>query len=375
MKILFVSHSSVVTSYQQKLCELSKYPEVEVHLLIPDRWYEGNKLVRASGSHCPEITVHTERVHLVGRIGGHFYNPGVLMELARTISPDIIHIEEEPWSVACWQAVRAAAAIGAKVVVFTWENIWRGYRWPSEKILKYTLRKATHMIAGNEEGKSVLVRRGFCRGISVLPQYGVGENLFRSRDAGQLKAPLGISSPTVGYIGRLDVEKGVDLVLQALARINSRVNGFVAGEGPERKNLIALAHQLGIEGRVIFHEGIPQEEMPEYLSCLDVLVLPSKTTPHWKEQFGRILVEAMACEVPVIGSRCGEIPRTIGDAGLTFREGDSDELTRKIQSVLENDALRDTLRKKGRARVLENYTNRRLASSLYTLHRSLLSPE
>jgi glycosyltransferase involved in cell wall biosynthesis len=115
--------------------------------------------------------------------------------------------------------------------------------------------------------------------------------------------------------------------------------------------------------------------MPEYLSCLDVLVLPSKTTPHWKEQFGRILTEAMACEVAVIGSRSGEIPQTIGDAGLTFREGDSQELFEKIQFLLERDTLRDTLGKKGRARVLEKYTNGRLASSLYSLYKPLLSPE
>jgi len=371
MRILFVSHSSVVRSYQHKLCELAKFPGVEVHLLVPDRWIEGNRLVQASGPLCHEVTFHVEKAYLVGRVGGYFYRPRALTRLVKRLKPDLVHIEEEPWSVACWQAIRGTEAIGAKALVFTWENIWRRYRWVSEKILRYVLEHAAHIIAGNEEGKGLLLKRGFRKGISVFPQYGVDENAFKRKEVSPLKNKLGLSATVVGYIGRLEPSKGVDLLLRAIARIDSRVSCLILGDGPEKKKLVTLADELGIEGRTVFHGGVPNDKVPDYLNCLDLLVLPSRTTAQWKEQFGRILAEGMACEVPVIGSSSGEISETIGDAGLIFDEDDSEDLGRKIKFILENDSARETLAKKGRSRVMEIYTNKWIASTLYSLYKSL----
>ena len=74
---------------------------------------------------------------------------------------------------------------------------------------------------------------------------------------------------------------------------------------------------------------MPSTEVPAVLRALDVLVLPSLTTPSWKEQFGRVLQEAMACAIPVVGSDSGEIPHVIGDAGLVTPEGDAAALRRR----------------------------------------------
>jgi glycosyltransferase involved in cell wall biosynthesis len=98
---------------------------------------------------------------------------------------------------------------------------------------------------------------------------------------------------------------------------------------------------------------------------MDVLVLPSRTMPTWKEQFGRVLIEAMACGVPVIGSDSGEIPTTIGEAGMVFSEGDADGLAAQIARLYNDPVLRMGLGEKARKRAAENFST----SKVGTLYR------
>ena len=96
-----------------------------------------------------------------------------------------------------------------------------------------------------------------------------------------------------------------------------------AGEGAAREELQTRAQQMGLADRVLFLPPRPQRELPAVMNAIDVLVLPSRTTPSWKEQFGRVLIEAHACGVPTIGSSSGAIPDVIENAGLVFPEGDA----------------------------------------------------
>ena len=112
--------------------------------------------------------------------------------------------------------------------------------------------------------------------------------------------------------------------------------------------------------------------MPAYLTGLDVLVLPSRTRPNWKEQFGRVLVEAMACGVPVIGSTCGEIPQVIGDAGLVFPEEDVNALREALLHLQRDDNLRRDLAERGRARVLSHYTQKQVAAATVDVYRQMM---
>jgi glycosyltransferase involved in cell wall biosynthesis len=101
-------------------------------------------------------------------------------------------------------------------------------------------------------------------------------------------------------------------------------------------------------------------------------VLPSRTRPNWKEQFGRALVEAMACEVPVVGSDSGEIPNVIGDAGLVFPEGDVAALAGHLRRLQDSQDMRRDLGRRGRARVLDRFTQARVAEQTYQLYRQIL---
>ena len=133
-----------------------------------------------------------------------------------------------------------------------------------------------------------------------------------------------------------------------------------------------MVQWLGISGRVTFDQKMPSTHLPHYFSGLDVLVLPSLTRPNWKEQFGRVLIEAMACDVITVGARCGAIPEVIGNAGLTFAEGDVNELRAQLQRLIDDVALREELRSMGRQRVVENYTQEAVAKNTVNVYREIL---
>ena len=112
--------------------------------------------------------------------------------------------------------------------------------------------------------------------------------------------------------------------------------------------------------------------MAAYLQQIDVLVLSSRTQPYWKEQFGRVLVEAMACEVAVVGSDSGEIPHVIGDAGLIFPEDNVDALYDHLLRLMQSTELRKELGRNGRARVLERYTQAQIAAQTVAVYRDMM---
>jgi glycosyltransferase involved in cell wall biosynthesis len=167
-------------------------------------------------------------------------------------------------------------------------------------------------------------------------------------------------------------EKGVQLLIQAVAGLDGPWTLRLIGDGPYLPRLEALSTKLGIADRVQFEPWKPAAEMPDHLSALDLLVLPSLTCRNWKEQFGRVLVEAMASEVPVVGSSSGEIPNVIGDAGLVFPESDVTALREALSELMTDPQLRAQLSQRGRARVLQHYTQQRIATETYGVYLRLL---
>jgi glycosyltransferase involved in cell wall biosynthesis len=177
----------------------------------------------------------------------------------------------------------------------------------------------------------------------------------------------------IGYAGRLVEEKGVDLLLRAVAGVDGEWRVSILGDGPFKAHLMELSGALGVEDRVSFELPLPSSAMPSHYRKLDVLVLPSRARPHWKEQFGRVLIEAMACAVPVVGSDSGEIPHVIGDAGLLFPEDDVLALRAHLQALMGDRRLHRSLAQKGRERVVQHYTQRRIAEATRQVYVEVLA--
>ncbi len=152
--------------------------------------------------------------------------------------------------------------------------------------------------------------------------------------------------PVVGFLGRFVPEKGVGMVLDALSRTRHPWRALFVGDGPERGTIEAFAEAR--TGCVRIVTDATHEDVPRWLNAMDLLCAPSQTTPRWREQFGRMLVEAMACGVPVLASDSGEIPHVLANAGSVVPEGDVSAWTEAIDRLLSDPAMRQEFATRGR---------------------------
>ncbi len=367
MRVLMLSKACLVGSYQRKLEEIALYSDVELTVLVPPVWKDERGLLGLERAHERGYTLRAIPIALNGHFHLHFY-PSLGREI-RAMRPHIVHVDEEPYNLAAFQATWLARRAGAQVLFFTWQNLHRRYPPPFCWMERYVLRQAACGLAGNQEAVQVWRAKGYTGPLRVLPQFGVDPEIFRPV-AGRRDAGRGF---TFGYVGRLVEEKGVDLLLRAAAGLPGLWRVTILGSGPERQALERLAGELGMRERVIFDAPIPSTQMAAYYRGLDVLVLPSRTCRNWKEQFGRVLIEAMACGVPVIGSTCGEIPNVIGEAGLVFPEGDVASLREQLMRLQRDEALWADLSRRGRQRVLAHYTQAHIAAQTVQVYRQMMN--
>ncbi|MFQ5945691.1 MAG: glycosyltransferase [Anaerolineae bacterium] len=364
MRVALISKALVVGAYQRKLELLARYPDLHLTALVPPFWLEGKRRLVLEPLHVDGYDLQVVPIALNGRYHLHFY-PG-LGSLLRKIGVQILHIEEEPYNFATFQATWHAQRIGARCLFFTWQNLPHRYPFPFSTMERYVLNRADHAIAGSRGAVEVLRAKGYQRELDLIPQFGVDEAVYRPA------APPAAGRPyTVGYIGRLVPEKGVDLLIRAVSRLREGGRLLVLGDGPEAASLRRLVERRGLQGRVRFERPIPSAQMPTHYHRLDLLVLPSRARRRWTEQFGRVLIEAMACGVPVIGSDAGAIPEVLGEAGLTFPDGDIQALSETIDRVRTDSQLASRLVQRGRERVLERFTQAQVAEKTYRVYQGL----
>jgi len=298
----------------------------------------------------------------------HYYPR--LGQIMREVQPDIVHIDEEPYNFATFHAMYLSQRQKARALFFTWQNLLRNYPPPFRQVELYNYRHASAVLAGNRDAADVLRRKGFSGSIHIIPQFGFDTEIYKRSEP---RSPHVAGAPfTLGYLGRLVENKGLPLLVEALTALPQYCRVIFVGNGPMKSDLEEQATHLGVSERVTFKDGIPTFEVPGVLQKMDVLVLPSLTRSNWKEQFGRVLAEAMACETPVIGSNSGEIPYVIGDAGLVFQEGNAQELIACVRRLLDDPQLYATLAAKGRQRVLDNYTQERIAQQTYEVYQEII---
>jgi glycosyltransferase involved in cell wall biosynthesis len=367
MRVLMLSKALVTGVYQKKLEELAAFPDVELLAVVPPSWKESRVgEIRLSRRFTSGYTMVEEPMRFNGHHHIHHY-PGLAKQI-NAFRPDLVHIDEEPYNLVTAHATRLARQIGARTVFFTWQNLDRRYPPPFSLFERYCYSRASAAIAGNEDARSVLRRKRFRGPIEVIPQFGVDPDFFKPAETRRDPS----RELTVGYYGRLVPEKGIDTLIEAVALLDQRLRVIIVGSGESRGALQSLATQRGIDGLVEFRDAVSSDAVPVLLSELDVVVVPSRTRPNWKEQFGRVIVESMACEVPVIGSDSGEIPHVIGEGGLVFPEGDAAALALRLKSLIADREQVTTLGQAGRQRVLRQYTQRQIARATHDLYLRIL---
>jgi len=363
-----VSKACIVGAYQTKLEALARFPEMDLHVIVPPYWRISDGITSLERHHLNGYQLIVSPMRFNGRFHLHYYPEfgGWL----RRLEPDIVHFDEEPYNLATYLGLKASKAQGARTLFFTWQNLHRTYPWPFRAMEQACFRRADYALAGNADARQVLLQKGYAGRSEVIPQFGVDPDHFTRSIQPK---PQTEDVLRIGYAGRLVPEKGVYLLLDALAGLTHPWRAIIVGRGPLEGDLRSQANKLNIADRVEFRGQMPSDQMPTFFHEIDVFVLPSISRPNWVEQFGRVLIEAMASEVVAVGSDSGEIPHVIGEAGLVFPEGDSAALRNCLALLASDIERRNQLALAGRERVLARYTQKSIAEGTFRVYQSLMA--
>lgn len=374
--MLLISHACQVRAEgQQRAQQLGQLPGIDLMVMVPDRWNEYGKYRTSQTPEAPTYSFREEKIRFPwsGPAQWYFHHYPTLEKTLRTFKPDIIDLWEEPWGLvsvhACW--LRNRVLPGAKIVIETEANINRHHPFPFTNFRRYTLRNADFAVTRQTEGIGVLRAHGY-RGPAKFIGNGVDPELFRPMDRDACKRALGLKGFVAGYVGRIIEAKGLMDAVEAVATCPRDVTLVFVGGGIFQPALEARIAELGLGERVRFLPPRPMKELPEAMNAMDVLLLPSRTTRTWKEQFGRVIIEAQACGVPVIGSDSGGIPEVVGEGGLIVPEQNPQALAAAITKLRDNPALVIELGERGRMQVKERYTWVRVAEQMRDVYFGLV---
>ena len=363
MKVLVVSHSCATAVNQQFYAQLARTTGWEITLVVPAKWRnEYGRVI--SGERWPGFEGRIIRVPVVrsGDIILHAYRTS-FVGLIRSVDPDAIYVNHEPYAVATAQVYAANCLAGRRPIGFySCQNIRKRYPPPFRWSESWVYCSSDFALPISDTVRAVLEAKGFTGHATVTP-LGFDPSVYHPRpDAGEVRRQLGAGpdEPLIGYLGRLVPEKGLDTLLDALATM-PEVPWRLAlvGSGPHESALRRRAASACLADRISWAGYVPHDRAPAHLSAFDLLVLPSETQPNWREQFGRVVVEAMACGTAVVGSDSGEIPTLLRctGGGMTFPEGRADALAEILRVMLRDPERRRHLSETGRRAATEQFSH------------------
>jgi len=331
LRILSVGHSYVVGLNRGILREIAKDSNFDVTVVGPS-FFKGSLRdlpfeKEPSGS---PLKVKTIPAYLTHRMHIFAYDHFALKKIFQE-KYDILHIWEEPYIFAGYQIARLAAKSKIPFCVRTAQSLIKKYPFPFSK---------------------------FEKRVFTLEQ----------KIAKQKK--LGLKGPLLGFLGRLEEEKGLDLLMKALGSIKDQSWSILfMGSGSYKEKLESWAKNQGLEDRVAVRL-FPHNQVADFLPACDLLLCPSQTRPFWKEQFGRMIVEGFAAGVPILASDSGEIPRVVGEAGGVLSETDTQAWADTIRQLINDPQKLKDWREKGLERA-EQFSSRTLGNKYKEYYQKL----
>ena len=357
-RLLTIGHSYCVALNRRLAHEMARAggEEWEITAVAP-RFFHGDlrpiPFEPQPGELCRVAAIN---VHL-SRIAQLFFY-GLALRAVMRERWDLVHCWEEPYVIAGGQVARWSPT-ASKLVFYTFQNIAKRYAPPFSTIERICAERSDGWLASGETvAQTQLVRCWSRKPHRVMP-LGVDLELFRpDAESGRAtRARLGWNDegpPVVGFLGRFIEAKGLKLLMSVLDQTSSPWRALLVGGGPGEAALRKWGSRHG--DRVRIASEVPHDSVPEHLNAMDLLLAPSQTTAQWREQFGRMLIEAFACGVPVLASDSGEIPNVVADAGVIVGERDEAGWVRALAELLESPARRAELAARGRDRAHSLYS-------------------
>jgi glycosyltransferase involved in cell wall biosynthesis len=396
INLVIISHAYVYSAYRAKIEALSEYHDLNITLITPEfglegggqkvyaEQYEGNKYrhIILSG-------------YFTGKL--NFFVFKNLKSTLQSLNPDIILLEEEYWTQIAAQVTYITKKLfpHTKLILLSQENIchiwekeaetlYQKFRYTSFHFIeKYVLSKLDGLIFQFPEVWQDFENRvndlGFKGKRGILPQLGVDYNRFAtiSPKVESIRVELGLNDNTFiyGYIGRITPEKGVEDMIHAFEnwdKDNTKLIIIGNGDAEYVNQIKQLVQKLKLDDIIIFKNAIPFEDIPAYFQLFNISLLLSHTTPIWKEQFGRVLVESMAAGTPVIGSDSGAIPLVIGDTGYIVAEQNISAIRQALIEAFENKKKYTRLSQLAQERANTEFSYKAIALKTYAFLQEIL---
>jgi glycosyltransferase involved in cell wall biosynthesis len=381
LRICEISHFFCYAAYRQKAAAMARRTGERELLIVPAGWSEDYHGSGTEPDVSDEYILRFRRALMNWQLWGpkrfqlFMLTPRVIQDL-RDFRPDIIDVDSEPFGLLALEIalIRHLFLPRSLLVVHSSQTLYKRYPFPFSRSEAFVLAEATALFARTSTVRDVLLRKSRRRPVYVVP-HGVDTQTFSpGPDTGRPDSG-DRSGLRIGYVGALARHKGVHTLFDAILGLRVPYSLSVVGDGPERPALEARAAHAPVPDCIRFHGGVPNARLPAVLRTLDVLVVPSMTMPNWNEQFGRVIIEAMACGVPVVGSTCGAIPEVIGDAGLVFPEDDAGQLRAALESLARDRVAACELGRRARQRAVEHYSWEAVTGRVHELYRELLRTE
>ncbi len=376
MNLLIVGHAYLSPINKKKWKEYKVFfPQDCVTVVTPSSWKDA--LFSLDAQQCDEkkVMYHSLPVSQSGNEVLYKYSWLDVWNIVRTSEPDLLLVEQGINAFSYFQFIVVCLLQGKKIplLFFTWVNWKHQWGWKYRLfwswIELFNLYFSNGAIVGNPDAQKILKERGFEKPILVSPQLGVDAPEVRSNS---------VKTRKIGFVGRLTSEKGIESLLVAFFQVCHKFSDLtlvIVGSGPQCQILKNRVVDLGISQKVVFTGSVDHYSAIELIKTLDILVLPSVDTLFWKEQFGHVIIEAMALGVAVIGSDAGAISWVIQDAGLIFAQNNANDLSSKLVLLLSDEALRLQLITRGQELVREKYSHEVIAKNIGSFLHSFVSKE
>lgn len=380
MKVLVVSHTYITPINREKWTSLAQqFSDVTIDVVFPDRWPSClfDHVAQEPAHDHDRCRFHAIKAYSVGNEVRYWYSFPRLIALLRQVQPTIIHVEQGMSALSYLQVLVCARLLGIKAhsLFFTWVNWEQEKSWSYYVIWQWIERInrswSDGAITGNRAAQDLIEALAFDKPIVVIPQIGVNPNFFTPA---LLDREQRQKQKTIAFVGRFVAEKGIFVLLEAFNSIAQKHEDsqlLFIGKGPERDNLAEAVNQSAFAQRVLIKDAVAHDELAALYRTFDIFVLPSCDTPVWREQFGHVLIEAMASGIPIIGSDAGEIPRVIGKAGIICKQNNSEDLASKLDYLIHDIQSRQLYAARGRQRVQEHFTHAAIAKKTYEFWKQL----
>ena len=380
MKVLVVYHAGAASNARCIFHELSRSAGLKLIVAVPEK-LQVDRVYSPSGWLVAEDeSANGYRVKPLPLRDPSQYHLGFersrLRELLHSATPDVIHVLDEATSGYLFQTVweRLTICRSAKVLFYGFDNLPLHLKTHSRIKWHSTWRQLAGGAGASTEAIERVRKAGFPADRPLQRVFwGIDAATFRPMNPAAVKRNLGLDyRHVIGFVGRLLPEKGLDVLFEAVRALDPSVHAVIIGSGPMRPSLEAAASEPPLAGRIHFFDVMPPDKLVEYVNCMDVLTIPSLTTPAWKEQYGRVIAEAFACGIPVVGSDSGAIPEVVGNAGLIVPEGRSADLAQALRSVLFDDGMSSRLKTLALVRSQEELSTTAMARKLNDLYRTVM---